>query len=68
MAKQIEGFEIRTMSKSQLAKAYSISIDTLRSWIDSLPKDKKTELGNYKKIRLFKPLQIEILIKIWGAP
>lgn len=66
MAKVIDGFTVKTMSKSQLAAAYGISIDTLKNWIDRLKKADAEKLGTTEK--LLTPAQVTILIEVWGAP
>ena len=66
MAKQIDGFEVKTMAKKELAAAYGISTKTLRQWIEKLKADEKKKLGNSGQ--LLKPAQVEILVNLWGAP
>lgn len=66
MAKVIDGFEVKTMSKSQLAAAYGISSDTLKNWIERLKKADSDKLGKTEK--LLTPAQVTILVEVWGAP
>lgn len=66
MAKIIDGFEIKTMSKGQLAAAYNISPDTLKNWIERLNTPDLVKLGTTKK--LLTPQQVFTLVEIWGAP
>lgn len=68
MAKEIEGFLITTKSKSELAAAYGISIDTLTRWIKALPAAQQTALGNIKSKKILQPAQVTVLIEFWGAP
>lgn len=66
MCKKIDDFEIKTMSKAQLAEAYGISKDTLRAWINRLKSPALKQLGETKK--LLTPAQVACLVEIWGAP
>lgn len=68
MPKTIDGFEIKTMSKSQLAREYGIDPDTLMVWIARLHSDTATKLGEIKKVKLLTPVQVSILVEVWGAP
>ena len=53
----------KSYSKSQLAKLYNVSYNTIMKWLKAIP-----ELNLTPKQRIFTPKQIEIIFNELGEP
>lgn len=62
--------QIKSLSKSELAHLYEVSIQTLSNWIDlnSKLKEDLKETDYQKTSRIFTPKQVSIIFKHLGEP
>lgn len=65
---KIGDFEIKAMSKTQLANCYSIGTATLLKWVNSMPKDTLKKLKYPDRNAILTPKQVEIIVTHLGEP
>lgn len=65
---KVGDFEIKAMSKTQLANCYSIGTATLLKWVKGMPKDILKKLQYPNKNAILTPKQVELIVSHLGEP